>query len=396
MASPTEPLGADLDRLRGLEGRKWTRYEPDVLPAWVADQDFAPAPVAVEAMQRVIDRGDFGYNMAARDQLVGAFSDWQDNAHGWRPDPSEVHLFNDVLHALHLTIWLHTQPGDGIVIFTPIYPPFIKAIQESGRRIVECPLDADGWRLDEDVLAGCIDASTRVLLWCNPHNPTGRVFTDDELAMLERVVVDRDLIVISDEVWGDLVHPGSVHRPAALIGHGQSEGLASRTVTLSSASKSFSLAGLRCAVAHFGPPEIRRSFEQLPSHLTGAVNTLGAEATLACWRHGGPWLNEVRAHLTAQRDHLDVRLRADLPLVRWQIPEATYLAWLDVSSTGLTAEMLLEKGRVACSDGDDFGSLGAGHIRLNTATSRSILDAIVDRIIATSTVGDATHTPSEC
>lgn len=373
--------GADLERLRSLDGTKWSKHGSEVLPAWVADMDFTPPPVAIDAIRAVVDRGDLGYNHVARLQLTEAFSAWQREAHGWEPDPEACVLFNDVLHAIAYSIWHATDPGDGIVLLTPIYPPFIKAVEASGRRIVDCPLDPTSWRFDPDAFRAAIDGSTRAVLWCNPHNPTGRAFDADELGALAELVAEHDLLVISDEVWADLVHPGSTHHPAAL---GPPE-LAARTITVSAASKSFNLAGLRSAVAHLGPEQIRSEFLAHPAHLRGAVNTLGAEAALACWRHGRPWLDAMRIHLTAQRDHLAERLADELPTVRFVLPDATYLAWLDfrqLAESELVTKRLFDEAGVALSFGEDFGPSGVGFGRLNTATSREILDEIVDRMVA--------------
>lgn len=372
-------VGADLERLRSLDGAKWSRHGDDVLPAWVADMDFASPDCALDAMRVVVERADIGYNLAAVSELPQAFADWQEAAHGWRPDIERLQLFNDVLHVLEYAIWHLTEPGDGIVLITPIYPPFINLVEAAGRRIIDCPLDQTTGRFDADVLAEVVDESTAAVLWCSPHNPTGRVFDDDELAALASVVEAQDLLVLSDEVWADLVHPGSVHRPLALV-----PGLAERTITVSSASKSFNLAGLRCAVAHIGDERAWQLFDELPPRLRGHVNTLGAEATLACWREGTPWLDELRGHLVSQFDHLASRLSADLPGVTWRRPEATYLAWLDGDGLGLDGEFsdaLYRSCGVALSPGLDFGPLGRGHARLNVATSRRILDEILDRIV---------------
>lgn len=378
---PTDLFGADLGRLRNLGSAKWTRYPEDVIPAWVADMDLMPAPMALDAMRAVIDVGDIGYNLRAELQLPEAFSRWQFESHGWRPDPDDVWMFNDVLHAIEFVIWHRTEPGDGIVLLTPIYPPFIDAVNASGRRIIDCPLDPDGWRFDPARLEAVIDDTTKIVLWCNPHNPTGRAFDVEELTALGAVADAHDLVVISDEVWGDLVHPGATHVPAALV-----SGLAERTVTVSSASKSFNLAGLRCAVAHTGDESVRAMLRVLPPRLRGHVNTLGAEASLACWQEGRDWLDGVRRHLTNQRDHLATRIEHELPTVRFGVPDATYLAWLDFRSCGLgpvPSKLLLDDGRIALSAGTDFGIHGEGFARLNTATSRALLDEIVDRVIQT-------------
>lgn len=373
---------ADLGRLRSLDGVKWSRHRDDVIPAWVADMDLLPPPMALEAIQRVVDRADFGYNLVARSALTEAFSRWQSEAHGWEPDPEHCVLFNDVLHAIDYTLWHTTDPGDGIVLLTPIYPPFLAALASSGRRLVDVPLrrSDDGWHLDPEILDAAIDDTTRVILSCNPHNPTGHVFTAAELTAIAEVAERRDLLVISDEVWGDLVHPGSVHLPAPMV----SPTLADRSVTISAASKSFNLAGLRSAVAHLGSPSVRTQFLDHPGHLRGAVNTLGAEAALACWREARPWLDQLRTHLAAQRDHLASRLAGELPAIWWVPPQATYLAWLDVAGLEIgpePARTIRDRCRIALSSGLDFGSGGSDFVRLNFATDRALLDLMIDRLV---------------
>ncbi|MFT7600604.1 MAG: cystathionine beta-lyase [Acidimicrobiales bacterium] len=372
--------GADLERLRSLTGIKWSRDKGDILAAWVADMDLAPAPVAVEAVQALIDRRDFGYNRHAAAQIPEAFSAWQDRQHGWAPNVEELLPFSDVLHAIDMALWLHTKPGDGIVLLTPIYPPFIRAVEHGDRRLIDCPLNPDGWRVEREALEACIDDRTSAILMCNPHNPTGRVFSLEELTTVAEVAEANDLLILSDEIWGDVVHPGATHIPMPMV----SQAAAARTITISAASKSFNLAGLRTAVAHIGHAELAEKFAALPAHARGGLSTPGAEATLASWTKGGPWLAEVLAHLTAQRDHLASRLASELPQVGFQLPEATYLNWLDFSCCNLGPEpatTLMAEVGVSLSPGSDFGHGGDGWVRLNVATSQEILDLMLDRIV---------------
>ena len=380
-SAPDRPvIGVELERLRSLTCFKWTYFEPDVLPAWVADMDLPPAPVAVSAVRALVDRGDFGYNNAAECRLAAAFASWQETSFGWRPDEKKVRVLCDVMQGVEVALWLQTAPGDGVVVFTPVYPPFLRTVAKSGRRVIDCPLDPDGWRLDPERLSAAIDAGTKAILLCNPHNPTGRIFTREELQAISEVAEKHDLLVISDEIWADLTHSGGKHIPMALLG----DEVASRTVTLNAASKSFNVAGLHCAVAHIGHAGLAKSLKDVPSHVFGAVGSLAAEATLAAWTSGGPWLAETKAHLTAQRDHLAKRLAEELPAVGFTLPEATYLAWLDFRALGLgddPAKRLLEDARVALSSGLDFGEHGTGFARLNFATTRGLLDQIVDRIV---------------
>jgi cystathionine beta-lyase len=370
----------DLERLRSLTCIKWNHFDEDVIPAWVADMDIPPAPVAVDAVRALVDRGDFGYTWAAASKVPGAFAAWQDRHHGWLPPEDELRLFCDVVQAVETSVWLRTKPGDGVVVFTPVYPPFLGTVKAMDRRIVECPLGPDGWRLDADLLASVIDPTTKVILTCNPHNPTGHVFTRDELEAIARVAEEHDLLVVSDEIWSDLLHPGFTHIPFPTLG----EDAARRSVTVSAASKAFNLAGLRCSVAHLGHPGVAAAVKALPSHVLGAVSSPGAEASLAAWTRGDAWLEGTRTFLTAQRDHLAARLAAELPAVGFSLPDATYLAWLDFRPLGLgdkPAAELLDRARVGLSDGTDFGAGGAGFARLNFATTRPILDEIVDRMV---------------
>jgi cystathionine beta-lyase len=371
---------ADLDRLRSLGCIKWTYYGDDVIPAWVADMDLVPAPPVLEAVRSLAESGDFGYHFAAHRDIPDAFASWQERRHGWRPDTEKVRLFCDVMQAVETVLWLHTEPGDGVVLFTPVYHPFFPAVTSTGRRVVDCPLGVSDYRIDPERLAAAIDPGTRVILLCNPHNPTGRAFDAEELRAIAEVAERHDLLVVSDEIWGDLVYPGARHIPFPSL----SDEAAARTVTITAASKAFNVAGLHCAVAHIGHHGIAARLDELPRHLLGAVGSPGAAATLAAWTDGEAWLETVKSHLASQRDHLAARLAADLPEVGFVPPQATYLAWLDFRQTPLAEDpmrLLLEKAKVALSAGPDFGGAGSGFARLNFATSRELLDEIVDRIV---------------
>ncbi len=374
-------IESDIARLRGLTGIKWTRYDEDVLAAWVADMDFATAPAIRQALREMVDEGDTGYGFDAHRQIPDAWCAWTEQRHGWLPSPDRVRLFGGVLQPLAAVLHVHTMPGDGVVLFTPVYPPFFGMIERAGRRVIDCPLDAaNGWRIDPERLAASIDESTTAVILCNPHNPIGRVFDAEELAAVARIAEERDLLVISDEIWCDIVHPDSTHIPfAALPGPASA-----RAVTLAAASKSFNLGGLNCAVAHFGDAEVLQAVDSLPPHLLGHANTLGARATLAGWTQGAEWLDSTLRILWANRDRLAARLSAELPAVGFDAPQATYLAWLDFRGTrvqGDPAEFLLEHARVALSAGPDFGCHVERFARLNFATTPDILDRIVDRIV---------------
>jgi len=379
--SPTD-LAAEIERLCALSGIKWSRYPKGTLAAWVADMDLPTAPVITEALRGLVERADFGYNFAAHMQLPGAWAAWMEHRHGWRPDEARVRLVTDVLQAVDLALMFGTQPGDGVVIFTPVYPPFLKMVPAIGRRIVDCPLEPGTWRLDSERLEACVVAErARCVLLCSPHNPTGRAFSREELEAIAEVAERHDLLVISDEIWADVVYSGAKHIPFAKVAEGRDV----RWVIAHAASKAFNLAGLRCAVAYFGDAEIERQACELPGHLLGGVSAPGALATLTAFTEGEPWLDETVVFLEEQRDYLVERLRAELPEAGVTMPEATYLAWLDLRAYGLgdaPAAVLLERARVALGSGPDFGEHGKGWARVNFATSRVVLGEVVGRVVS--------------
>ncbi|MFV2039058.1 MAG: MalY/PatB family protein [Acidimicrobiales bacterium] len=370
---------ANTKRLRSLGGVKWSRYGPDVLPAWVADMDFDQAPAIKQAMRSMVETGDLGYHFDALDSLTDTWLDWQERNHQWRPPRDEVWQFTGALHGAGMVMSQLTRPGDGIVIFSPIYAPFRDAIIHGGRRVVDVPLDDGTWRLNAPRFEAALDPDTRVVLFCQPHNPTGRIFDRDELGAFADVVERHDLTVVSDEVWADLAHDPHSHLPLALA----DQRLPERTITLGSASKAFNLAGLRCALAHVGSPTTRAALEALPGHALGGPSSISALAAVAAWTESDDWLAKTRAEIAERLDQVVRRLSAEVPEVGFTVPESTYLVWLDFRRTTLgdnPAKVLLKKAGVALDPGLKFGAQGAGHARLNIATSEQILDQILDRV----------------
>jgi cystathionine beta-lyase len=287
-----------------------------------------------------------------------------------------------VVQGIYLGLHTFAGKGDGIVVQTPIYPPFLHSVEDSGMRLVENQLQqsSTGWEIDFDELGRLSDPSLRVFLMCNPHNPSGRAYSRSELEGLAEFVLKNDLVVISDEIHSDLLFDDNMHIPFASL----SPDVAARTITLNSASKAFNIPGLRCAVAHFGDPGLRRRFiTSLPRHLRGGLGILGIYASIVAWREGQPWLDEVRAHLESNRDYLMTELASRMPAIRCHKPEATYLAWLDCSGLELDdapAEFFIRHGRVALSEGRNFGADFKDFARLNFATSRELLQEIIDRM----------------
>ncbi len=379
----TDPdLSLTQDRLRARRGMKWTRYPPDVLPAWVADMDFPVAAPIRAAIARMLDSHDLGYaRHDAPQRVVGAYADWMRTRHGWDADPANVLVCDDVVQMLHACVLAFAGEGEGVIVQTPIYPPFLSAVTQNNRRLVENRLvqGATRWELDFDELRRNIDRHTRLLMVCNPHNPTGRVFTKAELEKLAGIAVEHDLMVVADEIHMDLAFAPNKHIPLASLG----AEIAARTITLTSASKAFNIAGLHCAVTHFGSAGLRERFGRIQPRLLGGPSSLAIAATEAAWCEGGPWLDAVLAQLNANRRKVADFINAELPGVTHNTPEATYLAWLDCTGLNLPApasKFFLDKARVALSPGGDFSSFTNNFARLNFATSPEILDEILSRM----------------
>ncbi|CAN0321489.1 unnamed protein product, partial [Phaeothamnion confervicola] len=351
-------------RLRLRRGQKWSLYAAEVLPAWVADMDFEVAAPIRAALSERLANSDLGYPLApARTDLPALFAARVATRFDWQINPADVLVLSDVVQGLYVGLETLCAPRDGVLIQTPIYPPFLHAAAETGRRAVLCPLVAGSTRyeIDFDALAASVDAGTRVLMICSPHNPTGRAFAREELEQLAALACRHDLTVISDEIHAELMLNGERHIPIASL----SPEIAARTVTLMSASKAFNIAGLCMAFAHFGSQHLRERFEKLPAHTRGGTNTLAIAAVQAAWHAGQPWLDEVITYLRANRDHVAAHCRAHWPAVRHFAPEATYLAWLDMRAVGLPGnpqEFLLKQARVALSDGRAFGVEGEGFV----------------------------------
>ena len=369
----------DLDRLRSLDGAKWSKYGPDVLASWVADMDFPPDPQIGEAIIDVCRRGDLGYNFGALDRVHSTWAAWVKRRHGIDLDTERMTTFTGALHAMEVVMDVMTEPGDGVVVFTPVYHVFINATLSGGRRVVEVPLGPDS-TLDAEAFAAACDDTTKLVFFSQSHNPTGRIYTSEELQAFGRVAAEHDLTVVSDEIWADLAHAPNRHLPM-LVGD---PSLANRTITIGSASKAFNLASLSLAVAHVGDQRVLDAMDAQSAHLHGRPSALSAEGTIAAWGHGEPWLNDTMAKITRNRDHLADRLAAEIPEVGYAPPESGYLAWLDFGATSLGADpasVLLEKAGVALNRGVEFGSNSDGFARLNFATTPEILDMVIDRIV---------------
>ena len=292
-----------------------------------------------------------------------------------------MRLVPDVLIGVAEMLRLLTKPGDSVVINTPAYPPFWRVIREYGLQIVEVPLSRgpNGWDLEFGGLEEAFARGAKAYLFCNPHNPTGRVFTRAQLQTIADLANRYRVAIVADEIHGPLTLPGATHTPFVALGDVAAE----RAATVISPSKAWNLPGLKCAVAVAGSDAVASRFSDLPHDLNARAGNLGVIASIAAFTKGGPWLRGLLEHLDRQRRLLATLLERDLPGIRYVPPQASYLAWLDCAALELgpdPAPFFLERGRVALSRGLDFGAEGAGFVRLNIGTSAELMTEAVSRM----------------
>ena len=376
---PFDRLSAAELRARG--SLKWTGITADIA-AWVAEADFGTAPAVTHALRDAVDAGRTGYlTSGLRSELGDACAAWQRSRYGWEVAPERVHPVGDVLEALRVTVEHFSRPGSPVIVPTPAYMPFVRAPQVWGREVLEVPMVEDGGRstLDLVALGRAFDAGGHLLVLTNPHNPTGRVHTPDELTALARVVADHGGRVFADEIHAPLVYAGGQHVPYASLS-GTSAGHA---VTATSASKAWNIAGLKCAQVLLSNDEDAAHWSGIDQVVTTGASSLGALATVAAFRRGGAWLDEVLSYLDGNRRAFAAVLEEEAPSVRHTPPEGTYLAWVDLRDAlagrtdqppaGRIARWVLDRTGVSVVDGAACGSAGDGFVRLNLAMPRPMV-----------------------
>jgi cystathionine beta-lyase len=377
-ANPLTAYG--LDELRERRSVKWRQYPPDVLPVWVAEMDTPPAAPIADALHAAIARGDTGY--AFPGALPEAFAEFAARRFGWRPDPAHIRLVPDVMSGIVEVLRLITEPGDRVVINTPAYPPYFHWLPRIERQVAASPLSltSRGHRLDLTDLERCFAEGATAFLLCSPHNPTGLVFTEQELLAVAELAGRYGVRIISDEIHGPLVYPGVRFVPFAALDATAAE----RSITVTSASKAWNLAGLKAALAVFGPGAAAE-MAALNGPLSEASGLLGVIAGEAAFTAGEAWLDELLTGLNANRRLLGDLLAEHLPEAGYQPPQATYLAWLDLRALGLGEDpsaWFLRRGGVALYPGPLFGPEGAGHARFNFATSPGLMTEAIQRMAA--------------
>lgn len=380
-----------LDR-RSTNSIKWTKFPEDVLPLWVADMDFPAPPPVLEALHKAVDHGIFGYELPSQ-ELFATVAERMDRLYNWKIEPEMVVAVPGLVSGFNLAARATCQPGDGILMQTPVYFPFLKVHKNVGltRQMAQLTCEREGstvsYQVDWNVFETAVNSGgsqTRLFLLCNPQNPTGQVYSRDELSRMAEICQKNDIIICSDEIHSELLLGGSKHIPIATL----SPKIAARTITLVAPSKTFNVAGLFCGFAIIPDPSLRERYqntvERLTFHVAG-VSQVSAQAAMSgiC----DDWLSDLKEYLTANRDFVVKYVREYLPGLRVTVPDATYLAWLDCNELIKSGkfekpvcEFLIEKFKIALNDGADFGPGGEGFVRLNFGCPRSTLEEGLERI----------------
>jgi cystathionine beta-lyase len=373
----------------GSHSVKWDMMEKlygvpaaEGIPMWVADMDF-PAPQCVQdAVQRLHDHGIYGY-YGDDSSYRAAICWWMENRHGWEVDPNAIFTTHGLVNGTAMCVETFTQPGDGVVLMTPVYHAFAKVIRANGRRVIECDLrNNDGrYEMDFEAWDEQMDGSARMLVLCSPHNPGGRVWTREELQGVADFAKRHDLILVSDEIHHDLVFSGAKHIPMAHI-----DGIQDRLIMMTATTKTFNIAGSHSGNVIIQDPVLRQKFANRMMGLGLSPNAFGLHMAEAAYSpDGAAWVDQLVAYLEGNKQLFDAAINA-IPGLKSMPLEATYLAWVDFSGTGMSrAEFTkrVEQGaRIAVNHGPTFGSGGEDFLRFNLATPRPLVEQAIERMQA--------------
>lgn len=367
---------------RHSDSVKWNQYADDVLPLWVADMDFlSPQPV-INALQERVQHGIFGYP-AFQERTKDVAIEWLWDQHHWSVSRDDLIFLPGVVTGFNLATHAFTKPGEGVLVQTPAYRPFLEVAENVNRIQHTMPLDRSNngkYYVSSNAFIQAIQSNTRIFMLCNPQNPTGRVFSKEELSVMAETCLENDIIICADEIHHDIVYPGAKHIPIATL----SPDVANQTITLCSPSKTFNVAGLKIAFAIITNPALKDRFLSAKQGLVSWVNLFGPIALQAAYDEGADWLRRLLIYLEENRTIVSRFVSKHLKGVSMNDPEGTYLAWLDCHDTGLDNpfQFFLEESRVALNPGDWFGDVGQGFVRLNFGCPRDILKEALTRMEA--------------
>jgi len=373
----------NFDRLinrRESDSIKWSLYDEDVIPLWVADTDFLAPPNLIKSLHERIDHGIFGY-AKPQESTKTAIQDWIFNRHGWKIKLEDIVLLPGVVQGFNFAAKAFTVPGDAVIIQTPAYHPFFQVAENSNLTQVAIPLIRDpggSYYSNEDNFRSALTSKSKIFMLCNPHNPTGRIFSKIELNSMAQVCLENNIIICSDEIHSDLVYPETKHIPIASL----SEDIANNTITLISASKTFNIAGLKSSAAIITNPGLRENFIKTTSGFAGSVNLLGELALRTAYEIGEDWLSELLSYLNLNRDYLYDFTNSELQGIQMTKPEGTYLGWLDCLELELKdpSKFFLEEARVALNAGSWFGEDYSQFVRINFGCPTNTLATGLKRI----------------
>lgn len=369
----------------GQHTYKWKETEKDsqVLPAWIADMDFEVLPEIKQTVHDYADQLVYGYTYAS-EELINAVLAWERDEHGYTFDKEALVFIEGVVPAISTAIQAFTKEGDAVLINTPVYPPFARSVKLNNRRLITNSLvEQDGlFQIDfEQLEQDIVDNEVKIYVLCNPHNPGGRVWEEDVLEKIGRLCQKYGVLVVSDEIHQDLTLFGHKHQSFNTV----SPDFKDFSLILASATKTFNIAGTKNSYAVIENPSLRQKFQkrQLANN-QHEISGLGFLATEAAYRHGKPWLTELKAVLEENIDFVVDYFAKEAPRLRVMKPQGTYLVWLDFSDYGLTDDQLFhllrEEAKVVLNRGSDFGQEGKGHARLNTAAPKTMIKEICRRI----------------
>ncbi len=366
---------------------KWDLFGEDVLPLWVADMDFESPEPLLRALHRRVDHGVFGYQFGAP-SLAEVLTQRMESRYGWTIQPQDVIFLPNLVSALNFSCLAFAGADDGVLMQTPVYPPFLSAPINAGRQVVTSELlvrqqgNLLRYEIDFDAFEAAITPQTRAFILCNPHNPVGRVWTRSELQRMADICLRHKLTIISDEIHCDLLLDKVQHIPIASL----SPEVAAITITLMAPSKTFNVPTLGLGFAVAQNKELRDRFEKVTNGFLPHPGAMGVTAATAAYTECQAWLDELLPYLKNNRETLIDFATENFPSeVRLTRPEGTYLAWLDLRGLNLPqapSKFLLEKAKVGLNDGADFGEAGKGFVRMNLGTSRSQLIEALERMQA--------------
>lgn len=352
----------------------------DIIAMWVADMDFTACPAVRDAMQAELDRGVVGYYGDDR-EIRSAISDWMSGRYGWAVQNDWIFFSHGVVHGLAITLEAYTKPGDGVILFTPVYHAFARKIASKDRRVVECemPIRDGVYHMDLDALEAQLDGSETMLVFCSPHNPGGRLWHAAEINALADFCLKHDLVLVSDEIHMDLTFPGATHLNTAAT----APQAAPKLVTLTAASKAFNIAGGETGFAIVADPDMRAKFARAHTSHGGSPNRYGMVMTTAALQSGEAWLNAVNAYIAE-----NAKVFADgvnkIPGLSVMPMQSTYLSWVDFSGTGMDrvefSDRVLKDASIAANHGPTFGKGGENYMRFNVATSSKRVQEAVARL----------------